>query len=74
MPRTSGPVLTIAPVFRALLICGDGDCAETFEAFGSLDELEALACDCDCALEVLEMSELEEAAVHGRGFTLMPLP
>ena len=45
-------------MFRALLICGDGDCAETFKAYGSLDELEALAYDCACALEVLEISEL----------------
>ena len=59
-PKTSGAGLTIGPVFRALLICGDCDCAETFEAYGSLDELEALACDCGCVLEVLEISELED--------------
>ena len=47
-------------MFRALLICDDGDCAETFEAYGSLDELEALACDCGCALEVVELCELED--------------
>ena len=56
-------------MFRALLICGDGDCAETFEAYGSLDELEALACDCACALEVLEISELENLETT-RGFEL----
>ncbi len=37
---------------RALLICSDGDCAETFEAYGELAELESLACECGCALAV----------------------
>jgi hypothetical protein len=59
-------------VFRALLICGDGECAETFEAYGSLDELEALACDCGCALEIVELSELEPTG-HPPGFTMMPI-
>ena len=58
-------------MFRALLICGDGDCAETFEAYGSLEELDTLACDCGCSLELLEISETDEPAV--RGFTLAPL-
>ena len=44
-------------VFRALLICSDDDCAELFEAYGSLDELEALACDCGCSLHVLTVEE-----------------
>jgi hypothetical protein len=58
-------------VFRALLLCADGDCAEVFEAYGSLEELETLACDCGCSLELLEISEIE-----GRrrdGFELIPL-
>jgi len=46
-------------VFRALLICSDGDCAELFEAYGSLEELEALACDCGCSLEILALEEAE---------------
>jgi hypothetical protein len=44
-------------MFRALLICSDGNCAEMFEAYGSLDELEALACDCGCSLHVLALDE-----------------
>ena len=56
-------------MLRALLICSDGDCAETFEAYGPLDELEALACDCGCALEVLEISEVEDPEPRG-GFEL----
>jgi hypothetical protein len=49
-------------MFHALLICSDGDCAETFEAWGSLEELEALACDCGCTLEVLTLGECEHEA------------
>jgi hypothetical protein len=59
-------------MFRALLLCADGDCAEVFEAYGSLDELEALACDCGCSLELLEISEANEPA-PAAGFTLLPL-
>ena len=58
-------------MFRAVLLCSDGDCAELFEAYGSLEELTALACDCGCSLELLEISEAADAAA--RGFTLMPL-
>jgi hypothetical protein len=44
-------------VFHARLICSDGDCDEAFDAWGTLDELQALACDCGCALEILALSE-----------------
>jgi dihydroorotase len=57
-------------MFRALLLCAEDDCAEVFEAYGSLQELEALACDCGCSLELLEISE---ADVEERGFSLVPL-
>lgn len=46
-------------MFHATLICSDGDCAETFEAWGSLEELQALACDCGCTLEILTLDEYE---------------
>jgi hypothetical protein len=65
-------VSTISCVFSALLFCSDGDCAEVFEAFGSLEELEALACDCGCSLELLELSNFEDAEV-APGFELTPL-
>jgi hypothetical protein len=42
-------------MFHARLICSDGDCDDSFEAWGTLDELEALACDCGCALEILTL-------------------
>jgi hypothetical protein len=59
-------------MFRAILICGDGDCAEAFEAYGRLEELEALACECGCTLELLEISETDEPA-PAAGFALTPL-
>jgi hypothetical protein len=38
----------------ARLICSDPHCTEIFEArAGTLAELEALACDCGCALEIV---------------------
>jgi hypothetical protein len=48
-------------MFHARLICSDGDCDESFEAWGTLDELEALACDCGCALELLSADETDVA-------------
>jgi hypothetical protein len=51
-------------MFHARLICSDTDCDETFEAWGTLEELQALACDCGCALELLTLSEA--AAGDGR--------
>lgn len=48
-------------MFRAFLICSDMGCAEVFEAYGSLEELEALACDCGCSLEVIELSNVDDA-------------
>ena len=59
-------------MFRALLLCAEDDCAEVFEAYGSLEELEALACDCGCALGLLEISETDEPAPAG-GFSLIPM-
>ena len=48
-------------MFHARIICSDGDCAETFEAWGTLEELEALACDCGCSLEILSLGEAGDA-------------
>jgi hypothetical protein len=44
---------------HALLICSDEACAEELETWGTLDELEALACDCGCTLQLLAISEVE---------------
>ena len=50
----------MARMFHAVLICSENECTEVFEAYGSLEELEALACDCGCALQVLGVSEADE--------------
>ena len=60
-------------MFRALLICADGECAEVFEAYGSLEELEAIACDCGCSLDLLEVSDADEPAAPNDGFVLIPM-
>jgi hypothetical protein len=65
-------------VFRALLLCSDGDCADLFEAYGSLEELSALACDCGCSLELIEVAEDADAGARGSdtragGFELLRL-
>jgi hypothetical protein len=44
-------------MFHALLICSDDDCTDSFEAWGSLEELETLACECGCALQLVSLSE-----------------
>ena len=59
-------------MFRALLLCADAGCAEVFEAYGSLEELEAVACDCGCSLELLEISDAGEPS-PAEGFVLVPV-
>jgi hypothetical protein len=44
-------------MLHALLVCSDDGCTDTFEAWGTLEELEALACDCGCALQLVSLSE-----------------
>ena len=46
-------------MLHARLVCSDGGCADSFEAYGTLEELEALACACGCTLEILSLSEVE---------------
>ena len=60
-------------MFCAALICCDDDCTEVFEAYGTLDELEALACDCGCALQIISISNAEPDPVPGRGPELIPV-
>ena len=46
-------------VLHALLICSDEACAEELEAYGvRLEELEALACECGCAMQIIAVSEV----------------
>jgi hypothetical protein len=46
-------------MLHALLICSDEDCTDTFDAWGTLEELEALACECGCALQVISLSRAD---------------
>ncbi len=57
-------------LYRARLICSDDDCTDTFEAYGTLEELEALACDCGCGLEIVGWPE---EAPGVRELELLPL-
>ena len=59
--QPSDPRPTISPMFLALLICSDEACTHEVETWGTLAELEALACDCGCALQVISISEAERA-------------
>ena len=57
----------------AALICCDEDCTDVFEAYGSLEELETLACDCGCALQVISISEVADADADARPLELLPV-
>lgn len=52
------------------LICCNDACAQEFEAFGPLEEIEALACDCGCTLEVIRW--LAEEPGDEPSVTLLP--
>jgi hypothetical protein len=40
-------------VVHVLLSCHDSRCTSVYEAYGPLEELETLACDCGCALQIV---------------------
>ena len=50
-------------MFYGLLICSDEGCTDTAEAWGTLEELEAIACECGCAMHVWQVSEAGEQPV-----------
>jgi hypothetical protein len=43
----------------ALLICSDDECENELETTGTLEELDRLACDCGCTLQLIAVSEVE---------------
>jgi hypothetical protein len=53
------------------LVCSDPDCAQVFEAFGPMEEVEALACKCGCALHVIAW--LGEHRGDDRFVALLPM-
>lgn len=40
-------------ILHVRMICTDERCAEILETWCSLEELEVLACECGCALDVI---------------------
>ena len=44
------------------LICSDNQCEYVVESAGELAELETMACDCGCTLQVVKISEAADAA------------
>jgi hypothetical protein len=44
-------------VVRAFLICSDDACTALFEAYGELEDIEALACGCGCGLAMVGWPE-----------------
>jgi hypothetical protein len=61
-------------MLRAVLICSDDECTEVYEAFGSLEEIEALACDCGCGLAIVGWPEPDEGDGRApRPVALIPL-
>jgi hypothetical protein len=51
-------------MFYGLLICSDEECTDTAEAWGTLEELEAMACECGCAMHLWQVSEAGDEPVR----------
>jgi hypothetical protein len=62
---------TMAAMFRATVICPDGECAEAYDAVAELEQLEALICDCGCTLHVERLSESDERLPEDESFQLV---
>lgn len=58
-------------VVRAVLICSDEECTERFDAYGPIEELAALACDCGCALAIVGWPDDRSGDVASRGVELL---
>ncbi len=58
---------------RAILVCSHGECTEVFEAYGPVEEIEALACDCGCALQIISISEADPEQARDHGLELIPV-
>ena len=70
---TSEDAPTMPPMFRATVICPDGECAEAYSAVAELEELEAMICDCGCTLRVERLSESDEKLREDDAFELVLL-
>ena len=49
---------------RALLICSDDGCTAVFEAIGSIDVIDTLACECGCGLAIVGWPEFATENGH----------
>jgi hypothetical protein len=52
-------------VVHVLLACHDSRCTAVYEAHGPLDELEDLACECGCALQIVRHLNRPEVGTDG---------
>jgi len=58
-------------VFIARLICSEEECTDVFEAHAAtLAELEALACGCGCALQLLGWADHTDDVPDEPGYVL----
>ncbi len=57
-----------------LLVCSDDECTEVFEAVGTVEQLLTLACDCDCALELIGWPDRVEGVGEDHVLSMIPLP
>ena len=62
-----------AMIARARLVCSEEGCAAVYEAYGPIEELDALGCDCGFGLELLGWPEAAAEDGRGTGVVLMAL-
>ncbi len=55
----------------AQLVCSDEGCSEEVETSVEFGELDALSCECGCALQLISVSEVE-FVVPARRLALVP--
>jgi hypothetical protein len=60
-------------MFRATLICPDAACAAVYDAVGSLEEIQLIACECGCTLQIDMLAETDAAPTAGSAFALVAL-
>jgi hypothetical protein len=55
------------PMVHARLTCSEEECTEVYEAYGPLEDIAALACECGCGLEIIGWPDpVEEEGGPGR--------
>ncbi len=59
---------------RALLVCSEDECTDTYEVYGPLEEIESLACECGCGLAIVGWPDTTEGAPPASGARVELLP